>query len=275
MLTFSELYLRPTALQDDSVRMRVQLLAAFEAHPSDAARQETAELLARTTGGQVPPADYGYNWQRFFERGELRDILDLVTLTDVALGNLGQHRAKASWRSDVQFIFDRQNMRYRLDEEGVVRLRVDEAFEIGRGAALSGLDHIRYGAARAAFESAYQALAATAPDGKQAIRSIVEAVEIVFKLSFSAARRIGAEEIGTHLLPSVQARYGADQPALEAATRLVNELKEWLAAAQFYRHGQAQAEPAQPPLELTVLLLGAGTSHLRWLIELDQGKPQV
>lgn len=275
MLTFSELYLRPQALQEDSERMRVQLSASFEAHISNAARNDAAERLARTTGGQIPTGYAGYLWARFFERGELRDLLDLITLADATLGELGQHRARASWRADVQSIFDRQNMRYRLDEDCVVRLRVDEAFELGRTAALQSLDHNRYGAAKAAFEVAYRALAATAPDGKQAIRSIVEAVEIVFKLSFNAARRIGAPEIGAHLLPCVQARYGADQPALEAATRIVNELKEWLAAAQFYRHGQAQAEPVQPPLELTVLLLGAGTSHLRWLIDLDPGRPRA
>lgn len=270
VLTYSELYLRPSALQDDSPRMRTQLAAAFDAHIDSNAEEdhEVATLMRRATGADLPSGAYGVYWGRFFERGELRDILDLITCVHRVLR--GARREK--WIADVQFVFDRQNMKYTVGEDGAVRLRVDEAFEAGRQSVVAALDFPRYGAAKAAFEAGYRLLSATAPDGKHAIRDVFEAVEIVFKLMFPQASRIGAPELGAHLKPLIEARYAADAPARQSALRLLEQLREWVAAAQFYRHGQGQEEPNQPPIELAVLLMSSGASHLRWLLELDPGR---
>ena len=270
MLTYSELYLRPQSLQDDSARMRTQIAAAFDAHIDFKNEEDdkVANLLRRTTGTSLPSGSYGIYWSNFFEKGEIRDILDLITCVHYVLR--GPRAAK--WHTDIQFVFDRQNMKYMFGDDGAVRLRVDEAFETGRQTVIAALNLPRYGAAKAAFEAGYKLLSATSPDGKHAVRDIFEAIEIVFKLMFPETNRIGAPELGSHLKPLIETRYAADAPARKSALRLLDQLKEWVAAAQFYRHGQGQEEPNQPPLELAVLLMSSGASHLRWLLELDPGR---
>lgn len=203
---------------------------------------------------------------------DIIDILDSITaIADFfALEQMLGH--KRVWLSEVRRIFDQQHLKYALDAEGTVRLRVDAVFEVDREATLAGLQSSRYGGARGEFEGAYTALSATQADGKQAIRGIFEACEVTFKLMFPSARRVGAPEIGSNLMPFVEQHYASDAPAQEAAKKLVQGFTNWVASAQFYRHGQGQEEPNQPPLEVAVAILSSGASYLRWLIHLDQAK---
>lgn len=172
----------------------------------------------------------------------------------------------------VERTFDTQNAKYRVDETGSVLLRVDEQFESDRTATLAGLNDPRYQGVRAEFDGAYHALAAEHPNGKQAIRGVFEACEVVFKLMFPAARRLAAPELGQLLTGFVAQHYAVDTPAREAANKLVQGFTDWVASAQFYRHGQGQEEPNQPPLEVAIMILSSGASHLRWLVHLDQAK---
>lgn len=270
MLTFSELYLRPSALQEDSARVRVQLEAAFRVHVDVANGEDdkVATLLRRITGVALPTRLYDVDWEEFFYKGDIRDILDLVTCVYKVLNESRSDK----WLRDVQFCFDRQNMKYAVGKDGVVRLRIDESYEINRQSTISALDIPRYGAAKEAFESGSKSLSANSPDGKHAIRDVFEAVEVVFKLMFPNAMRIGAQELGSYLRPLIEVRYASDAPARESALRLLSQLREWVAAAQYYRHGQGQEEPNQPPLEIAVVLLSSGAAHLRWLLELDPGR---
>ncbi len=73
-------------------------------------------------------------------------------------------------------------------------------------------------------------------------------------------------------MPFVEQYYASDAPAQEAAKKLVQGFTNWVASAQFYRHGQGQEEPNQPPLEVAVAILSSGAGYLRWLIHLDQAK---
>jgi hypothetical protein len=45
-------------------------------------------------------------------------------------------------------------------------------------------------------------------------------------------------------------------------------MKDWINAAQLYRHGQEQQEPAEPPMDLVIAHLSVGASYLRWMIQL-------
>jgi hypothetical protein len=46
-------------------------------------------------------------------------------------------------------------------------------------------------------------------------------------------------------------------------------MEEWINAAQLYRHGQEQQEPAEPPMDFVIAHLSAGATYLRWMIELN------
>jgi hypothetical protein len=45
-------------------------------------------------------------------------------------------------------------------------------------------------------------------------------------------------------------------------------MKNWINAAQLYRHGQEQQEAAEPPIDFVIAHLSAGATYLRWMIEL-------
>ncbi|OHV15728.1 hypothetical protein BK022_16905 [Methylorubrum extorquens] len=132
------------------------------------------------------------NGEKFFKQAELRDVLDCLSSTYAVLHSRADYRGAATWLKDITFIFNAQNVKYRIDVDGSVLLRVDEQFEADRVATLSGLDGQRYQGVRAEFDSAYHALAAEQPNGKQAIRGVFEACEVVFKLMFPGALRLAA-----------------------------------------------------------------------------------
>ncbi|ACL62219.1 conserved hypothetical protein [Methylobacterium nodulans ORS 2060] len=251
--------------------MRVQLHMLFEEFISEQAAESIVKKLRFKSGATVPNR-WGYAWEEFFENGELRDILDLITITNTVLAQRENAGAAEVWRKGVQAVFDSQNAKYRITPGGSVVLRVDENFETERASTLAGLEDKRYSGARIEFIDAYKALSATDPDGKRAVRAVFEACEIVLKLTFPGARRLAAPELGQHLSPFVARYYASDAPAQDSANKLVQGFTDWVAAAQFYRHGQGQEEPNQPPLELAVLLVSTGASHLRWLIQLDKAK---
>jgi hypothetical protein len=71
----------------------------------------------------------------------------------------------------------------------------------------------------------------------------------------------------------MQIRYAGNQPAIDASKQLLAGMKAWINAAQPYRHGQEQQEPAEPPIDFVIAHLSAGATYLRWMIELcsDQG----
>jgi len=85
MSTFGERYLRPAVIQDDSPRMRVQLLALFERIASKDAQWTIRNVLREKTGGEVPWGTNGLDWQQFFKQGDLRDGLDVINATYLVL----------------------------------------------------------------------------------------------------------------------------------------------------------------------------------------------
>jgi hypothetical protein len=62
--------------------------------------------------------------------------------------------------------------------------------------------------------------------------------------------------------------YAGNQPSIDAGTQLLQGMKDWITAAQPYRHGQEVEEPTEPPIEFVVAFLSAGAVYMRWLVEL-------
>jgi hypothetical protein len=100
------------------------------------------------------------------------------------------------------------------------------------------------------------------------------AVEVTAKVLFPGAfARLMPNEVDRHVVPRMQIRYTGNQPAIDASKQLLAGMKAWINAAQPYRHGQEQQEPAEPPIDFVIAHLSAGATYLRWMIELcsDQG----
>lgn len=134
------------------------------------------------------------------------------------------------------------------------------------------LNEPRFGEVRRDFEAAYRHL--RDGNGKEALRMMFPAVEVTAKVLFPGAfARLMPNEVDRHVVPRMQIRYTGNQPAIDASKQLLAGMKAWINAAQPYRHGQEQQEPAEPPIDFVIAHLSAGATYLRWMIELcsDQG----
>jgi len=125
----------------------------------------------------------------------------------------------------------------------------------------------RFGEARTDFEAAYRNL--RDGNGKEAIRMMFPAVEVAAKVLFPGKFAVfGANEVDKRIRPLLDQRYAGNQAAIDAGRLLLGGMKNWINAAQPYRHGQEQQEPAEPPVDFVIAHLSGGATYLRWMIEL-------
>jgi hypothetical protein len=272
---FSDLYIEKGPPLRDSSRARERLFAHFEEIASHdhavIARAIHARkgIKIRVRGLSEPYHDFG----EFFREAAVVDLLDVITIIAAMLGpQRGPSRQRDLWVRAVRFIFMQENLRYRVDDLGGVHYSPDEAFERVRVSAIGALQAKRYGNAAAEVDRAYKALDEQPMNGKGAVKAIFEAAEIIFRLFVgdTKCQRLGTDEIETFLAPMLAQHYAADEPAKRSASLLAKSFKQWVASAQFQRHGQPVEEPYQPPAEIALTLLSQGTAFVRWLAELDR-----
>lgn len=260
---FSLNYLRRGGPLRDCPRARRRIYKLFEALHWDT--DDYASLLEEELGVKVPFRGIGFDWDAYFERCELRDLLDSIT---VLARKFRKHHRDKTWIETIERIFREENLGYRLDRLGGVHFFLDEEFEAHRSATLQGLADSRFVSAKTAFEACHRALDATPPDARGAIRHLFDAVENVFRIVVKdSAHRLGAKEIERHLRPRVDELYAGT--AQNSGGRLIVSFKEWVNSAHHYRHAPATEVIEEPPLELATLAIDTGTAFLRWLISLD------
>jgi hypothetical protein len=265
-LRFSLNYVERGHALPDSVRFRRRLAALFsECLPSN---EDFAGHFQRETGAELPWGSYGVLWTEFLTTGELRDVLDMVTVLAGVLGDRRYVKHK-NWLDGVERILAEENMGYRLDELGGIHFTVDQEYERNRNATLQGLGLARYAAARVSFDASGAALDSRPPKTREAIKQIFDANEIAFRLLLGPrVSRLGAAEIEKQLKPLIKTEYAGT--SRDSAGLLLNSFADWVNAAHPFRHGQGVEKPDRPPIDLTVMVVSTGTSYLRWLIELDQ-----
>jgi hypothetical protein len=271
---FSDLYIDKGPPLGDSARARERLCASF----SEFARHrlpQVAQLMRARKGIKirvVGVTEDHYRFDEFFRNAALVDLLDSITLIATALDPPGTSHRRDGWVDEVRFIFQTENLRYRVDDLGGVHFNPDEAFERVRVCMINALQSKRYGNAAAAADDAYRALDGQPADGKGAVRSIFEAAEIVFRLLVgdTKCQRLGTDEVDKFLAPMLAQHYVTDDPAKHSASLLAKSFRQWVASAHFQRHGQPVEEPYQPPPEIALTLLSQGTAFVRWLAELDR-----
>lgn len=269
MNRYSQLYIERGKPQPDSKRARTRIAAYFADAPGlDTNNNNLAGMVRRELGVQIPTGYDGYVFSRFFADAEIRDVLDTVTFIYLVTRQQGTQKAADGWLVFVERVFREENLAYTVDQTtGVVQPFVDGEFQVNRAATLEALGHPRFGEALRDFEAAYRHL--RSGEGKGAIRTMFPAVETAAKVLFPGKlARLMPNEVDGHLVPRLLEKYAGNQPAIGAGRRLLAGMKEWINAAQLYRHGQEQQTLAEPPQDFVVAHLSAGATYLRWMIEL-------
>jgi hypothetical protein len=206
----------------------------------------------------------------FYDAAEIRDVLDSITTIRSVLIRRRRYEVKDVWVNGAACILDEEHLAYKVGDDGIVHPFIDAEFEANLASAIEALGQPRFQEARSDFETAFRHL--RDGEGKQALRMMFPAVETAAKVLFPGAfSRFMSNEVDRHLKPLVLMRYAGNEPAINAGRLLLDGMKDWINAAQLYRHGQEQQEPAEPPPDFVVAHLSAGATYLRWLIELCSG----
>jgi hypothetical protein len=159
---FSLVYLDRSNPTRDSQRFRNRLVAYYWEHLNKDYKTIIKNSMQREAGIEIPIIDnFGYSPSEVFKKGELRDVLDSITLVyqillpDSRLSDKYENPAQ-NWSSFVSRVLHEENVGYILDESCGVHYFVDQEFERNRASTLAILDNSRYGGVRAAFEDAYR-----------------------------------------------------------------------------------------------------------------------
>jgi hypothetical protein len=259
---FSLVYLTTDEALQDSERARVRV--AWLLNFIDINHERLVGQIQRELGVKVSYAGGGnkYHIGPFVENCKLRDFLDLISL--VWTISQDDERIKRLWIPECRRIFAEQHLRYVINDAGGVRFSADVEFERNVQTTIQGLGHSSLNGALASYEHCLESLSRTPAEAKSAVRSVFEAVEIVFKTLCPGPSRIGDAEITKHLIPKLNSLY-SDPTARQAALKLARSLADWVDGAHFYRHGQTGEEPVEPPIDLATVLISEGSSFLRWL----------
>ena len=264
---FSRVFCEPEELIRDSQRLRRRLGVYCATNFRDIAFN-LSRIIERETGCRVPWFGTNVSLDQFFERAELRDVLDSVSLIFHALA--GDRRAAGLWHQFVSRVFVEEKSTYHLGADGSVTYAVDALYAAARTATVTGLAAEKWKPCREETERAFSAMDSDPPDTNNAIRAIGAAVEAAGKISIgNVAATIGPNEIERHLWPMVQAAYPRDQTARDCSHQFLRAYADWVTSTHQYRHGQVHNEAALAPLELAVALLSMGCSILRWLVKID------
>jgi len=257
---FSRQYLRPVETLRDSPRFRKRLEGYFFDRLAKSFGHEVSKLIQRELGIQVPFHSTGYDWVRFFEEAELRDILGAITATYRVLERSNVAGAKL-WLEFCSRVLDEEALAYRIDPLGGVHYLVDSEFERSLASTLAGLESAKFAHARESLSRMTAALD-RGPDTLGALRSCWDANENVFKIILGGKpARLTESELKKYDA-LIAGRYS--EGALVVARQMKEAFGKWVTAMHQYRHAPHTSDPSPPPLDLTVLLISQGLGFLRW-----------
>jgi hypothetical protein len=260
---FSQIYLERGHPTKDSTRFRNRLSAYFSQELFGRYNAPCKAAYEIETGDTVPWIGGSQYFQKIFEKAEIRDVLDAVTLTYRVLHKHQDKSATGKWREFVIRVLQEENLGYRLDTDCVVHFYVDEEFERNRAATLAAIELPQFGAVRSAFEDAYHHLNSERKDTKAAVRSIFEALEVLIKLAVPGTQRLNKNVCIQQLRSACLAVCGGDTVEQEVLADLFASLGYWVDAVHRYRHGQLAHEPVAPSEETAIFILSTGTTFLR------------
>lgn len=268
---FSFLYLERGKPANDSDRFRTRLAVYFKESLNEY-RNNIAPILGIELGVEVPYRTGYYDIPAFFKKAQIRDVLDSITVIFQYFIYKTEKTRGQSWLNFVARVMREENIGYRIDSKGGVHFFIDEEFERSRAAVIAGLSSVNHLAVLDAFEKSYGFLDQDVPDTANAITSIFEAVEILYKHIVQAGDkdRLNGYGVQSRLKPLLQKCYSDDTVVTTACNHILDGLCDWIEAGHMYRHGQRIEEPSSPPLDFAVLYLSQGASYIRFLLPLIQ-----
>lgn len=270
---FSQVYLDKGKPIKDSMRMRNRL-SAYYWNTLHNYQNNIAKIIEIETGAKVPSGYETYILTDFIEKCNIRDLLDSITLIYQYLLDAGEGRLAFQWHQFVTKVFKEENVGYRLDKEGGVHFFIDEEFERNRSSLIAGVG--TQPAVKEAFEKSYSFLDQDPPDTASSVKSIFEALEILYKHIVDAKDkdRLNSHGIQKLLKPILQKSLADNQIGSTAADHLMDGLCDWVDAGHMYRHGQKVEEPLPPPLDFAVLFISQGACYVRYLLPFAQSDSQ-
>lgn len=269
--TYSSLYLEKKSPEIDSQRFRTRLGYYLDSElPYDSEiKYEIAKLIKLRTGIQVNSSSNGYSRTYYFEKFikalSLEDMLDIITL----LYRILPRQLKRAYLDFVALALQQENLAYIVDEKCGVHPLIDSEYQKDKQVTIRGLEASRFESAYVAFQKSNDFLTATQPDFKNAIKSVFECAEVVFKTTFGT-QNLAKHPIQRVMQPDLENIYSRDPTALIVAKRLSEALINWVDACHNYRHGQSEGLQApQPPNDIAITLISTGSSMIRWLLDID------
>jgi hypothetical protein len=264
---FSLLYLERGAPLRDSQRFRNRLSAYFVEQLNDH-RWDIENLIKQETGAKVSWRD-GPDIGSFFEKAEVRDVLDTITVVYQFLAKDTFSTKALYWKAFVARVLNEESLGYQLDSKCGVHYFIDQEFERNRFSTLQALDDPKYSGVRDAYEAAYRHMDSNPADTKAAVRSMFESLEILVRLMVPTARNLNKRLVENTLKQECLKQYSTEPTALNVVSELFDGFADWVNGLHNYRHGQPSEQPVAPSEEVAVYVLSSGTAFLRWLIGIN------
>lgn len=261
---FSLVYLRSETVLRDSDRMRLRLARVFQKYaerPRDNGRR-FGRLAERELGVPICVGNgSGVDFDFRFRTLDVRDVLDLIT---VLYGFISEG-FRSEFVETVDRIFSETQVGYRMDQSGGVHPYVDQAFEMARVSAIASLGGEGFEVERQFVSRAEDALMSQPLEGRQAIRSIFDALENLFKRMYSV-NQLNGSAITKHLKADIdRVNQNGNSAAKTSSAKSVQGFKEWVDGCHPYRHASGEQLPTEPGEEHVILMLSLGFGYLRWL----------
>jgi len=223
-------------------------------------------LFEQECGVKVPWVGAGRSLTTIIEKGEFRDVLDIISIAYRRLvSTVGSGRAN-TWRDEIQRIFREENLAYKLDEKCVVHRFIDEEFHRTASSALQGISALALNPAKDALTRGFACLTNVRQDTKGAVTAVFEACEIVAKHLVPDSQNLNAWLCKEKLLPLCVSP-GANGTELKVETGVFSAMADWVNAVHYYRHGQTEPDVVAPSTELAVQLVAMGCSFTRRLAQ--------
>lgn len=267
-MRFSQIYLERGTPARDSERLRNRLAAAYTDLRVRKVRSDLeyqfVKAIEQELGVRVPSRSHGWEPEELFRKGQLRDVLDAITL----LYGVLLPGARASWLSFVSRVLQEENVGYVVDGKCIVHYHVDQEFERSRVATVAVLSVGVFAGAAAAHDDAYRHLDSDPQDTKAAIRSIFECIEIIAKQIVPEAQNLNRWQCEKGPLRGKCLNSLVDDTEKRVVAGILDSMGEWIDALHNYRHGQADAEPVAPSEEIAIYVVSMGSTHARYLAQI-------